>query len=322
MQEAQRFTVDDLPLLAPAWDAAVDRTPGADEFCASTFWSFAAATSFPQAGAPVLFGDGDAFCGLRPVRTVDGTDLLVGLDPVWGFASPLVGSPSGAAAMLRARLGMARFDLAVVAGQRDDSLLTSWVVRTLADDYQLFHGPVEARLQIDLSAGVAPWLARRSGRFRQQLRRRQRAADERGLEIVDLSAMASDEVFDRILTIEARSWKADADTGLRSSDLADFYRQVSARLGAQERLRVLVARIASADVGYILGGVRGGTYRGLQLSYDRTVADLGLGHLLQFEQLSRLEGEGVATYDLGMDMEYKRRWSDRIDETMAVVVRR
>lgn len=323
VEETQRFTVEDLPLLASSWDAAVDRTPGADPFCASTIWSFAAAMSFPHVGAPVIVGDGESFCGMRAVTTEEeGARLLVGLDPVWGFATPAVGTPARAATMLRSRLGLEDFDLAVVAGQREDSPLTSWIARVLGDDFVLFRGPVESRLRIDLTEGTQPWLARRSSRFRQQLRRLQRTADARGLEIVDVSAMDSDAVFERVLAVEARSWKGEADTGLRSPDVADFYRQVCGRIGARERLRVLVARLDDTDVGYILGGIRGDTYRGLQLSYDRGVADLGIGHLLQFAQLHRLEGEGVATYDLGMDMEYKRRWADRVDETLSVVIRR
>jgi CelD/BcsL family acetyltransferase involved in cellulose biosynthesis len=39
-------------------------------------------------------------------------------------------------------------------------------------------------------------------------------------------------------------------------------------------------------------------------------------------QIRRLADEAIVTYDLGMDMEYKRRWADRSDDTFAVVVRR
>ncbi len=320
--EAHRFEVDDLPRIASYWDAAVDATPDVDTFCSSTIWSFSAATSFPEVAAPIVVGNGRAFCGLRATTTAEGARVLVGLDPVWGFATPLVGPPMEAAVMLAARLAQEPFDLAVIAAQREDMVLTGCVARVLDEDFELLRGPVEHRLRVDLAGGVEPWFARRSPRFRQQLRRLRRDAAARGVEICDLSALPPDEVFERILGIEARSWKGEADTGLASEDLAAFYRQICVRLAAREHLRVLVARVDDRDVGFILGGVRGDTYRGLQLSYDRNAADLGLGHLLQFDQLERLTTEGIAVYDLGMDMDYKRRWADRVDETISLVIRR
>ena len=319
--EAHRFEVDDLPRIAAHWDAAVDATPDVDAFCSSTIWSFSAATSFPEVAAPVVVGNGRAFCGMRATTTVEGNRILVGLDPVWGFATPLVGPPVEAAAMLAARLAQEPFELAVVAAQREDMVLTGCLARTLEGHFQLFRGPVEHRLRIDLAAGVDAWFARRSPRFRQRLRRLRREAAARGLEICDVSAQPPDALFDRILTIEARSWKGDAETGLARPDLAAFYHQICVRLGARDHLRALVARLDDRDVGFILGGVRGDTYRGLQLSYDRAVADLGVGHLLQYDQLERLTTEGITIYDLGMDMDYKRRWADRVDETISIIVR-
>lgn len=317
---AQRFTAEDLSMLARPWDDAVRETPDIDGFCSSTAWSFAAAESFPEAGPPTILGDGRAFCGLRSAAGADGQRVLLGLDPVWGFASPLVGPPAAAATMLAARLELEPFDHAVVTGQRTDSLLAAWIVRTLEDRFRLLHGPVQERLRIDLAGGVEGWLARRSPRFRQRARRLQRAGD--GVCFVDVSALPPDELIDRLIDVEHRSWKGRQGTGLASSGLAAFYRQVAARLAAREQLRALIARRGDTDVGYILGGVRGPLYRGLQLSYTEDVRDLAVGHRLQLAQLGRLEVEGIETYDLGMDMEYKRRWADRVDETFAIVVTR
>jgi CelD/BcsL family acetyltransferase involved in cellulose biosynthesis len=73
-------------------------------------------------------------------------------------------------------------------------------------------------------------------------------------------------------------------------------------------------------VGYILGAVRGGTYRGLQLSFDEDQAGRSLGNLLQLHQMESLVEEGVTTYDLGMDMEYKRRWADDAFTTVSMAI--
>lgn len=316
------FSVDDLARLAPHWDRAVDRTPEIDRFCSSSLWSFSAATCFPDAGPPVLVGDGESFCGLRPVATAEEGNALVGLDPVWGFASPLVGPPMAAARRLADRLRLDRFDYAVVTAQREDSVLTAAVAHVLDADYRLLRGPVQERLRIDLSEGTEAWWARRSSRFRQRLRRLRTEADARGVRFEDVSAMDPDALFDRIVAVEAASWKGREGTGLAAAELAAFYRQMATRLATCEQLRVLLAVQGGTDVGFILGGVRGSTYRGLQLSYAESVRELGIGHLLQWEQLERLGVEGVAVYDLGMDMAYKQRWADRVDETIAIIVTR
>ena len=76
------------------------------------------------------------------------------------------------------------------------------------------------------------------------------------------------------------------------------------------------------DIGYILGAVMAGEYRGLQFSYDDDHAELGIGGLLQYHQITLLCSEGVTRYDLGTEMDYKRRWAEEVMETeMLVLVR-
>jgi CelD/BcsL family acetyltransferase involved in cellulose biosynthesis len=315
-----RIEADQLELVARAWDDAVDRTPDADEFCASSIWSFAAAASFSEHDPPVVVGDGRSFAGMRRATGEDGSRLLLGLDPVWGFATPMVGHPVQAARLLAARLALDVHDVAVVTGQRHGGIGLQCLAQVLGEHRRLLQGPTEQRLRADLSDGSGPWLARRSSRFRQRLRQIRRRADEAGVTVIDCSALAPDDAIDRVLDVEVRSWKGEAGTGLASDALAGFYRRMAWRLAAADQLRLLFARQDGRDVGFVLGGVRGRTYRGLQLSYDRRVRDLGIGHLLQIHQLEALAGTGIDVYDLGMDMPYKRRWADRVDETFAVLV--
>ncbi len=318
--DAVRIDADQLDLVAPAWDAAVEETEGADEFCASSLWSFSAARSFPDVEPPIVVSDGRSFAGMRRTTTDDGSRILVGLDPVWGFATPVVGHPLRAAQLLEARLRLESHDLAVVAGRRDGDIVLGCLAQVLGDDRRLFHGPEEQRLQADVSGGFEDWFARRSSRFRQRVRRIERRAADAGVEVHDLSALDPDAVMARVLEVEHASWKGAEGTGLASDTLADFYRRITWRLAASDQLRFLVAVRDDTDIGYVLGGVRARTYRGLQLSYRREVADLGIGHLLQVHQIRALEHTGIDTYDLGMDMPYKRRWADRVDETFAVII--
>jgi CelD/BcsL family acetyltransferase involved in cellulose biosynthesis len=94
------------------------------------------------------------------------------------------------------------------------------------------------------------------------------------------------------------------------------------RLCALGQQRTIFARYGERDVGYILGAVMGGEYRGLQFSYHDELSRFGIGGLLQYQQVVELCGEGVGRYDLGTEMDYKRRWAEEIMETeMLVLVR-
>lgn len=93
-----------------------------------------------------------------------------------------------------------------------------------------------------------------------------------------------------------------------------------ARLQPRGECRALIARIGDEDLGYILGAVRDGRYRGFQLSFAQKARSLSLGHLLQWEQIERLAGQ-IDRYDLGMEMAYKGSWADEREQTIIVVCR-
>ena len=91
---------------------------------------------------------------------------------------------------------------------------------------------------------------------------------------------------------------------------------------ARGEQRTIFARRNGTDIGFILGAVFQAEYRGLQFSYDDTYSHLGIGGLLQYHQVIDLVAEGVGRYDLGTEMDYKRKWAEDIVETeMLVVVR-
>ena len=241
-----RIEADELELVARAWDDAVDRTPDADEFCASSIWSFAAAASFPEHEPPVVVSDGHSFAGMRRATGEEGTRLLLGLDPIWGFATPMVGHPVQAARLLAARLRLDDHDVAVVTGQRTDGVGLQCLVQVLGDRHRLLQGPAELRLRADLSGGLEPWLARRSSRFRQRLRQLRGRAADAGVGVVDCSALPPDDALDRILEVEVRSWKGEEGTGLATSEqVTQVSTAVTEALAAQlrEQLQVVEARV-------------------------------------------------------------------------------
>jgi CelD/BcsL family acetyltransferase involved in cellulose biosynthesis len=185
-------------------------------------------------------------------------------------------------------------------------------------------GPVTKRWTASLEGGFDGWFARRSPKFRTNARRDLRKAQEAGVVIAPLRG-APDEpqdaasLYARIQRVEALSWKGELGSGFVTGDMRAFYGKMLPRLIARGALRALVAQKDGADVAFIFGGVLGGTYRGLQVSFDKRYRDLALGNVMQLEMIRRLAEEGLHTYDLGSDMEYKARWSEPGLETTTLI---
>jgi hypothetical protein len=250
-----------------------------------------------------------------------GEPVLGGIEPLWGFSCPLLlPRPVEHARELAVELGrLDNWNRMVITGLDPESDLYLESIRAFASLGRVYRADGIERCVADLGDGIQSWLARRSPRFRQQWRRRERDAEAEGITVEVVTE--PDGLMDRFLAIEGTSWKGAEGDGITSSGMEATYRAMIDSLEKQGRLRAGIARRDGADVGFILGGVRAGIYRGLQLSYSQSVEHLGVGHLLQAHELKRV-GPEIHTYDLGMDMEYKRRWSDEIRSTVVVIVHR
>ena len=93
--------------------------------------------------------------------------------------------------------------------------------------------------------------------------------------------MDADAIFDRVLAVEARSWKGRIGEGFDREPGCHFYRDVVRRLAADNALRVRFLHRDGIDYGFVFGGVVHGAYRGLQLSFDADFKKLSLGNFLQ-----------------------------------------
>lgn len=304
------------------FDQLVEATPDIDLFCSSSDWLLPAVDLDPPETFHAVVDD-EAAAVLASHRAADGRHVLTGVDTMWGFAATTVGAdPRRSAGLLGDLLdSIGAWDFAVLTGFVADSRLDREVITRLSPTHRLHAGPEMTRQIIDIDS-PDEIIDRRSAKFRRNLRRAERAALDVGVEFHghDIEDRADlERGFERLLAIEAASWKGHEATGLMSEDLAAFYRRIADRLAPQHRLRLRFAVHDGTDIGYILGGVRGGTYRGFQLSYDRSHRDLSIGHLLQLDQLRALEPERLRMYDLGMDMDYKRSWADRSLTTRAII---
>lgn len=343
----EHLTTDELERRLAEVEAAVDATPGIDPWCSGPDWQLPVIEGFAPNAPRLLLAtaDGAGFALLARYQDPAGAEILSGLEPLWGFGCPTIGADLGSlGTALAAELGagLATDDatgrpwqtlllpgLPPIAGVTGPASETGDAGRRTALPLAValsslgragFADGITRQL-IDLSDGYEAWLDRRSPKFRRNLRRAERAAGAAGLTSVDASD--DPDVFDRLLAIEARSWKGQEGSGITGEGMTVMYRSMVERLQARGRLLVRVATLDDRDVGYILGGVRNRRYRGLQLSYTADAAELSVGNVLQSEQLAQLDRLDLADiYDLGMDFEYKRRWADRAEPSVVLVVQR
>ena len=326
----KELSLDELDDIADAIESTLDQTSEVDPWCSGPDWVIPVHHGFSSADNTLLLSHGQDECAgyglLSRYRLSDGRTMLAGLEPLWGFASPLLGADIEATASQVADYLAtdADWDVLVLPGMPTPTgpeSFTTGVVRGLGRLGPVRIGEGITTRTADLDQGYPAWLARRGSRFRRNLRQAGDRAESEGISFHDVSNQP--DVFDRLLLIESRTWKGADQSGITSPEMSKTYRAMVDRLQQRRRARIHVARRADVDVGYILGGVRADRYRGLQLSYTEDAADLSIGHLLQDHQIQLLcKTEEATTYDLGMDLDYKRRWADHEVKTFSIVIER
>jgi CelD/BcsL family acetyltransferase involved in cellulose biosynthesis len=260
------------------------------------------------------------------MRHEDGVHLpvLQPLEAMWGLACPLVGADVGRLAEECAE-ELARdapSDVLALSGLSVDTPRFVAIARALGRRHRALKlGPPVGRRAASLDGGVEGFLRRRSSSFRNGLRRAERRAAERGIVFHRLRPAAAEvgAFYERVLAVEAQSWKGQEGVGFAHSNMIDFYRQMVPRLAARGALRAIFAELDGKDVGFCFGGILGQRYRGLQFSFAAGLEEIALGNLLQLEMIAALSAEGVAIYDLGTDVEYKMRWGEIAFETVMLL---
>jgi hypothetical protein len=317
----------DLAAVADDFDREVAITPEIDRFCSSSAWILAAAAALMPPRAPASYRGVDGyFAAMRGVHPA-GFPYIEPVELAWGLASPLIGrDPEPLAEAVVATLAARRdWQLTIVTGLTASGPQRRALDRALPPRWERRAGTPTIRHVASLDGGVDGFLARRSRELRKSLRKSLRTAARAGITfetVREVPATAAAELYARIQQVEAASWKAREGVGISSGPMRAFYEHMLPRLCARGQHRLLFARAADRDIGYILGAVFEGEYRGLQFSYDDERAALGIGGLLQYHQILQLCGEGVTRYDLGTEMDYKRRWAEEVMETeMLVLVR-
>lgn len=307
----------ELEACAEDFDALVSRTPKIDRFCSSTAWTLSAAEALMPARPPAILRGEHGYLAAMVATHVNGVPYLEPLELSWGLACPLIGADVDALVDEVAEALAARSDwgFVVVPGVTADGPQRRALARS-GHPWLVRRGAVTVRHIASLDGGVDGFLRRRSSNFRKALHKSERAARAAGIELVvaaDGSSQGVDAeaLFARIMAVEAGSWKSREGVGVSAGPMRAFYQAMLPRLLAKGRARVMFARRGELDIGYIMGSVFEGEYRGLQFSYRDEYSEYSIGSLCQLHQIEALCSEGVAAYDLGTEMEYKARWAEQ-----------
>jgi hypothetical protein len=319
------LTLAELEAASDELDDVVAQTQGIDRFCSSSAWILSAAEALMPPRTPWVHRSPAGWVAMMRGQHPSGLAYVEPLELAWGLASPLVGTDAPAVAEL-ALAHIARepgLQVALIPGLGEQAPILRALVARMPPTWERRWGQPTLRHVASLAGGVDGFLARRSRNFRKGLRAALRLAEVDGLvfESVRVSTEAEAEaLYARIQRIEARSWKAAGGVGITTGPMRDFYHRMVRRLARRGRQRTIVARIGGDDVAYVLGAVFAGEYRGLQFSYDDERGRYSLGSLCQYHQIVELCAEGIMRYDLGTDMDYKRRWAEEQFQTSLLVI--
>jgi CelD/BcsL family acetyltransferase involved in cellulose biosynthesis len=317
--------LEELRAEAGTFDDAVARTPGIDRFCSSAAWVLSAHEALMGEREPWILRNAAGWAATA-VALRSGGRFVEPLELSWGLASPLAGDPDAVSeSFVAAAAARDDWDGLLLAGMAPGGALERALVRSLPSAWRFGPGAETVRNVARLDGGLDGFLARRSRNFRKALRAAERDVAREGIsfEVVDVrDAAAADAAMARVIAVERLSWKGRAGVGVDDGPMRGFYAHMVRLLAPAGRMRLIVARHEERDIGFILGGVFAGEYRGLQFSHDVAYRHLSLGNVLQRQQIERLCGEGIALYDLGTMMEYKERWADQTFVTRLLVVLR
>jgi len=215
------------------------------------------------------------------------------------------------------------FDVALFTGIPVRSRLMRGLVRTMQGRFRLQLSSTTTRHRASLIGGMDGFLSRRSRKFRRNLRNASRRCGEHGITFERHSLRSAEQVkplYERVLAIERRSWKSLAGNGVDINPMKGFVYNVLRRASADEEARVIIARRAGQDVGYIHGALAGDTFRGLQMSFDHDLSHLSLGNVLQSQMIEWVSESGLTLYDLGSELAYKKRWSESAQSSVGIIV--
>jgi CelD/BcsL family acetyltransferase involved in cellulose biosynthesis len=177
---------------------------------------------------------------------------------------------------------------------------------------------------IELPPTFHEYLASRSGKFRNYLKRAERKSRMLG----ELTLTSSSDVqslpaqYEDLLSIERQSWKHSHGTAITAVDhQRGFYRDLTLGALLSGRLYLTFLRIDGKAVAYDLGLICGGCYYYLKTSFIETHRPYGVATVGRARLVERLIADGVTGFDFsGAPYEWEAQWSDSLNWHRSLLV--
>lgn len=313
---------------AAAFDALAATTMGIDGFCSSTCWTLPALRAFQPNASPFVWRDAHGWAAFALGESPSVGRYLLPLEAAWGLACPVVSDmPETSMADVAHALERTTevWNVALIAALEVGSRTWRAAIRAMAPRFRVGVTEETVTHVSSLEGGLDGFLGRRTRKFRANLRNAERRAASVGISFQRVRLDDPEQVdawYGDVLAIEQASWKSLEGNGADTEPMRGFTRNVLRRSAAREGCRMIIARRGEDDVGYLHGAMYRGRFRGLQMSFDARCTDLGLGNLLQMNMIRWACEDGLALYDLGSDLDYKRRWAERQIERRGLVLTR
>ncbi|MFT5525889.1 MAG: CelD/BcsL family acetyltransferase involved in cellulose biosynthesis [Pirellulaceae bacterium] len=310
-------TLAEFEQLADVYDQSVCATPDISPVCSSSDWILSAHRWLHgKRDLVIATDDAGNWVVLARRREVE-YEMWEALESFWGFTLPVIGPDVTAGVeMFRELVGSTGLAASVtpenrfvrVSGIPAESELEG-LLRTLIWRKEFEFEGVET-MQIDLHSGVDAYLQSQSRKFRRNMRRSEEQRTSSSMAYVVADDSGVDEIMSRILDIERRAYKQRQGMGIFDRErFVEFYREMAFKASCRGELRVRFATCNGKDIAYIFGRTMLDSYRGWQMAYDEEYGEVGIGNLLQLENMRDVFDLGIRRYDLGMYSEYKEKWA-------------
>lgn len=168
--------------------------------------------------------------------------------------------------------------------------------------------------QIPLTGNYESFLAARSSKFRNYLRRKLRQIEELGkIEILRVGhGLDLDKALDDLLAVDQRSWKHAHGTAITAVPRQQvFYRSVAEESHRRGQLHLTIMYLDGRPIAFNLGLLQGDRYYYLKTSYDETLRQVGVATVFRARLVESLIGDGVKWLDFpGEPYQWEEQWTD------------
>jgi len=175
-----------------------------------------------------------------------------------------------------------------------------------------------------LEQGYEQFLALRSSKFRNHLRRKSRQIESIG-PVRLLRAgheLAIDDAYRDLLAIDEHSWKHEhgtAITAIRHQQI--YYRRLCEELFRSSELHLTILYLGERPVSYNLGLVRNSRFYYLKTSYDQEFRRASPATVHRARLIETLIDEGVTSFDFpGEPYQWEEQWTDELRWHRSVLV--